>query len=118
MNQTIPVIAESVSELKEMLSQSPPKRSHERIHMLYLLKSGQAKNRQAVSSQLGRHRHTIRGWLDRYESEGLSGLLKLKTSSNRQPSLTKNELNELKQRLDDPVGFGSYTEAKVGLKLN
>lgn len=116
MNRRIPVIHESASELKELLNQSLPKRSHERIHALYLLKSGQAKNRQAVSFLLGRHRHTIREWLDRYESEGLSSLLELKTSSNRQSSLTENELDQLKKRLDDPAGFGSYGEIQTWIE--
>lgn len=59
MNRTMPFIHESASKLKELLNESLPKRFHERIHALYFLKSGQAKNRQALSSLLGRHRHTI-----------------------------------------------------------
>lgn len=56
MNRTIPPIKERVKDLKALLHHPLKLRFHERIYALYLLKSGQAKNRQEMASLLGRHR--------------------------------------------------------------
>ena len=116
LNRTIPQIKESEQELKELLTQSLPQRFHERVHALYLLKSGQAKTRQEVASLLGRHRHTLKNWFDLYESGGLSHLLKLRTCSNNKSHLSPREVEQLKARLAEPEGFASYGDVQDWIK--
>jgi hypothetical protein len=52
MKKKIPEIKESVEELKEKLKIEKSPRSQQRVHMLYLLKSGEAKSRQEVADLL------------------------------------------------------------------
>ncbi|HGJ64978.1 TPA: helix-turn-helix domain-containing protein [bacterium] len=58
------------------------------------------------------HRNTIRDWLIKYETKGIDGLLEIKPLGRPkgQRSLTDDVLSSLKERLEDPSGFGSYTE--------
>jgi predicted ArsR family transcriptional regulator len=91
MKKKIPEIKESVEELKEKLKIEKSPRSQQRVHMLYLLKSGEAKSRQEVADLLAVHRHTVGQWLSRYEQEGMEGMLELKTKPNRAYSLSAEE---------------------------
>ena len=59
MNKKVPDITESVEELKSLLGQSTQASQTQRLTMLYLLRSGQAKNRKQVAELLGVHRLTI-----------------------------------------------------------
>jgi hypothetical protein len=51
-------IQESEDEIKQLLRSQKTASGQERIHLLYLLKSKQAKTVQAAASILGRHRAT------------------------------------------------------------
>lgn len=58
-------IHESVADLKHSLRQQKTAQSKERVHLLYLLKSAQAKTVQEAAQMLGRHRVTLQAWLQR-----------------------------------------------------
>jgi len=68
MNKALPKLKEDISQLEDMLKKEKDARLKERIHMLYLLKSGQSKNRTSVANMLSKHRTTIGTWLLTYEN--------------------------------------------------
>ena len=108
MNKKVPDITESVADLKSLLRAS--KRPHEiqRLSTLYLLRSGQAKNRTQVAELLGVHRISVGQWLAAYETGGLETLLERRYAPGRVPALTKEQRADLRAALQKPEGFQSY----------
>lgn len=110
MNKTLPTIHESADDLKQRLHQERDHRKRQRLHALYLLASGQAKNRSAVATLLGLDRNTIGRWLTQYRDGGLVALLAVYVPAGKPPALTPTQLAQLRQRLEQPDGFASYGE--------
>lgn len=103
-------IKESVDDLKQLLRQQKIVSSKERIQLLYLLKTQQAKTVQDASGLLGRHRVTLQEWLRRYRDSGLDGLLESKTRSGRPRAIPGWAEIALQKRLQEPQGFDGYQE--------
>ena len=82
----------------------------ERIQMLYLLRSKQARNRTEVARIIGVNRETVGGWLTKYEQGGLSKLLKIEPRGGSQSSLPKEVIEGMRNQLAKPQGFKSYHE--------
>jgi transposase len=78
------------------------------LHMLYLLATRQAQDRQDVARLLGIHRHTIGRWLARYAAGGMDALLATYVPDGKPVSLTPGMLASLEQALRRPEGFASY----------
>jgi len=116
MRRSLPEIQESISELEKLMKTTKKARLRERIHMLYLIKSEQAKTRQIVARVLSVNRATIKRWLNTYEMEGISGLLTIKTKPNRKPSIPPDILRQMKQKLRDPEGFKSYKDIQLWIQ--
>ena len=108
MKRPIPEIQQSISELEQLLKAEKRTRRRERLQMLYLLKTGQAKSRRSVARMLSVHRTTVSRWLNVYEKEGLSGLLSIKTRPNNKLSIPPDILHKLEEELKSPKGFSSY----------
>ena len=70
MRKAIPIITQTVEELKDRLRHEHDGRKKPRVQMLYLLASGQANERQEVAELLGIHRNTIGRWLASYQTGG------------------------------------------------
>ena len=118
MNKRIPEIKDSLDELESKLQKEKDSDKKRRIHMLFLLKSGQVCTRKELAKHLALHRNTIRSWLTKYETNGIDGLLEIKPlgQPKGQRSLTDDVFSSLKQRLEDPSGSGSYVELVSWLK--
>ena len=112
MNKKVPDITESVEELKSLMGQSTQVHEKQRLSMLYLLRSGHAKNRKQVAELLGVHRTTIGHWLSSYETDGLEKLLERRYPPGRPSALTQGQRDTLRAELRKPQGFRSYTEIK------
>ena len=110
MNTTLPPIHESADTLKQRLHQERDPRKRLRLHMLYLLASGQATNRSAVATLLGLDRNTVGRWLTQYRDGGLAALLAVYVPAGKRPALTPAQVAQLRQRLEQPDGFASYGE--------
>ncbi len=108
MNIRIPEITESAEELKELLRRETRGRQKQRLQALYLFKTGRAKSRTEVGQFLGVGRRAVGEWLDRYEAEGLCGMLEIRTHTNRPRSLTAEQEEALRQKLSEPEGFESW----------
>lgn len=55
-------IKESEAELKQLLGGQRTAQGKERVQLLYLLKTAQAKTVQEAAQLLGRHRVTLQEW--------------------------------------------------------
>ena len=66
MNRTLPVIHASADALKHRLQQERDHRKRQRLHLLYLVATGQARRRIQAAQFLGLERNTVGRWLTRY----------------------------------------------------
>ena len=103
-------IHEGVDELRRLLTKESDGRMKERLHFLYLFKSGQVRYLSQAGALLGRDRKTMSQWRSKYLTGGLSEVLERGTSPGRTPQVYGAALARLKERLGDPEGFGSYKE--------
>lgn len=63
-------IQESEADLKQLLREQKVAFAKERVQLLYLLKTSQAKTVQQAAKMLGRNRVTVQQWLQRYRQGG------------------------------------------------
>ena len=63
-------IQESEADLKQLLREQKVAFAKERVQLLYLLKTSQAKTVQQAAQMLGRNRVTVQEWLQRYRQGG------------------------------------------------
>lgn len=101
-------IQETQDQLKALLRTQKTASDKERVQLLYLLKSQQAKTLQQAATLLGRHRVTIQTWARNYREGGLEQLLSHKPHPGAPSTLPKWAEAKLKQRLEQPEGFESY----------
>lgn len=108
-------ITESQEELEKAVKYATEGSSKERLQMLYWLKSGQVKSRRSLAERLGRDEATITRWLRKYKDGGYKGLLEVKQAPGKEPIVTGNNLERLKQKLTQPQGFHSYKQIQEWL---
>jgi transposase len=108
MRKALPVITETVENLKQRLQREHDGRKKPRLQMLYLLAGRQAQTRLEVAQLLGVHRNTISHWLTIYEAGGLEALLEVYVPAGKPVSLSPAVLASLEQALQEPAGFASY----------
>ncbi len=63
-------IHESQETLKDLMRDQKTVEAKERLHALYLLKSGAASGVGHAAQLLGRHRTTLQRWLTKYTQGG------------------------------------------------
>jgi hypothetical protein len=107
MRMAIPPLREQVDDLQQRLQREHDGQKKPRLQMLYLLASGQARDRQEVASLLGVHRHTIGRWLALSVAKGLDALLATYVPAGKPVSLAPAVLASLEQALRRPEGFAS-----------
>ena len=124
MNKKVPEITESVQDLKVLLRKCQKKHEVQRLTALYLLKSGEAKNRLQVAERLGVNRMSVGQWLSAYETGGLEKLLERGYAPGRVCILTEEQQEHLRSELQEPKGFQSYVQIQhyiaetFGIKMN
>jgi transposase len=117
MRRPLPEIRESLEELKALLGRTKDPKRKQRIHLLVLLRSGQARSRGDAATHLGVHRNSVQDWLARYERGGLEAMLEIGTPGARpgQRVLAPAVLKALTERLKGE-GFQSYGEVRQWLE--
>jgi len=103
----IPPIREPVDALKHGLQREQDGHKKPRLQMLYLLASGQTRDRQVVAALLGVHRNPIGRWLALYAAGGLDALLATYVPPGKPVSLALAVLASLAQVLRRPEGCAS-----------
>ena len=116
MYKAIPEIQESAEELRQLQKQERHRLKQQRLHALYLLASGGARERQQVALLLGVSRNTVASWLDRYEESGLEAMLAVKPLPGKAPALAGADLRRLQEALARGEGFGSYGEIQEWIR--
>lgn len=109
-------IAESEEELKKRLQTASSGTQKEKLQMLWWLKSGQVKQQQEIGERLARDTSTVTRWLQKYRTDGLSGLLEIKKAAGAKRKINEQALASLKQELETGKGFNSYGEIAEWLK--
>jgi len=112
-----PEISESTDWLEKQVRAEQDAQVQRRLHMLLLLKSGQAESRSGAARHLGVHRNTIANWLQLYEDGGIEALREIDDPGPDpgQQSIPPEVMEKLKKRLSKPEGFGSYKEIQQWL---
>jgi transposase len=110
-------ISESAEELLEKLKQSENQELKERIQTLYWLKTNQVESTGAIASLIGKHRTTVSRWLSQYRKGGIKGLLTQGKKTGRPRKISGEVEEKLRKELLDIVGFSSYKEVQLWLKV-
>jgi transposase len=112
-----PPIEESAEALQDMLAHEHSARRRTRLHLLFLIRSGQVKNREQAAKHLVVHRNSIQNWLNAYKSGGLKQLLHIGTTGPRpeQKSLSVPAYEALQEQIRGD-GFSGYTDAQEWLQ--
>jgi transposase len=101
-------IRESTDQLKHLMHLQTNASAKERLQVLYMLKSLQAKDISTAAQMVGRDRTTVQRWLLKYEAQGIKKLIAPRTGQGRKCTIPA-ELNEaLIEKLDDANGMSSY----------
>jgi len=110
-------ISESVEILKSHKSKVDNYKSSKRLDSLLLLKRNDYSRLEDLAIELEISVTTLRRWLNRYKSVGLTTFLK-KETRNRPYSIITPEIHEgLKKRLSDPDNpFNGFWDAQNWIK--
>jgi transposase len=115
MSYALPPITESADDLKHRLRHEAHPRKRQRLHLLFLIASQQVRSRSQLARVLGIARNTVTSWLSEYREGGIDGLLDLYVPAGSAPALSPEQLEQLRARLAEPHGFGSYGEVQQWL---
>jgi transposase len=109
-------IRESSEQLKTLMHLQTEAMSKERLQVLYLLQSFQAKDITAAAVMVGRDRTTVQRWMLKYQREGIEGLITIGCSSGRPHSIPEEVNQALVAELAKREGFKSYVEIQDWLR--
>lgn len=116
MNKELPIITESIEELRHMLRHQSESRKRGRLQALYLLQTHRASSRTEVARLLGVNRDTVGRWLRDYVEGGIVALLDFYRPTGKKPTICGEILRGLEEKLSCPEGFGSYDKIRVWLE--
>src|SRR4028119_1442847 len=103
-------IRETEEELKALLKKEKDVLRHEKLQVLYWLKTQTVETALSAAVRLGKHRTTIQRWLSSYRSGGIEELLLQKPRSGRPRIMNPKTVERLSKELQEPEGFSSYKE--------
>lgn len=112
-----PPIKESAEQLKDLLTYEQSAKRRSRLHLLFLIRSGQVQGRGEAAARLLVHRNSVRTWLEAYKTGGLEKMLRIGTTGPKpvQKSLPAPVFNALEKRIE-AEGFSGYTHAREWLR--
>lgn len=112
-----PPIKESAEELKNLLTHEHSAKRRSRLHLLFLIRSGQVKNREEAAARLVVHRNSVWNWLEAYKAGGLEQMLRIGKTGPKpvQKSLSPPVFNALEKQVRGE-GFSGYTHAQEWLR--
>jgi len=112
-----PSIKETAEELKDLLTYEQSAKRRNRLHLLFLIRSGEVKSREEAAARLLVHRNTVWAWLKAYNLGGLAQMLRIGTPGPKpvQTSLPAPVFNALEKQVK-AEGFSGYTHAREWLR--
>ena len=109
-------IQESSEQLKTLMHQQTCAMAKERLQVLYLLKSLQAKDITEAAKLIGRDRTTVQRWLQKYQQGGIETLIAERTGQGRKRLIGAAVNQALEAELSKPEGFKSYGQIQDWLQ--
>lgn len=109
-------VSESLEQLEKSLHNARTVSQKERLQMLVWLKQDEVSTRSDLAVRCKRDKATITRWLARYKQGGLSALLAKRRAPGASRKIQGEALEQLKARLAQPEGFGSYQEIQQWLE--
>jgi transposase len=103
-------IRETEEGLKALLGREKDAHRHEKLQVLYWLKTQTVDSVLSAAVRLGKHRTTIQRWLSSYRSGRIEELLLQKPRSGRPRIMNPETVERLSKELQEPEGFSSYKE--------
>ena len=103
-------IRETEEERKALLRREKDAHRHEKLQVLYWLKTQTVETVLSAAVRLGKHRTTIQRWLSSYRKGGIEELLLQKSRSGRPRIMNHETVERLSKELQEPEGFSSYKE--------
>jgi transposase len=94
-------IRETESELKAVLRKQKDATRHEKLQVLYWLKTKTVETVLSVAVRLGKHRTTIQRWLSSYREGGIEKLLFQKPRSGRPRIMNPETVERLSNQLPE-----------------
>ena len=101
-------ITESEEELKKRLQTANLGNQKEKLIMLWWIKTEQVKEQQEIGKRLARDTSTVTRWLQKYRTDGLSGLLEIKKAPGAKRKIDDAAIAALLEELKTAKGFSSY----------
>jgi transposase len=111
-----PPITESAEELQDRLTHEHSAKRRTRLHLLFLIRSGQVNTRAQAARHLLVHRNSIKNWLNAYKAGGLEQMLHVGTTGPKpeQKSLSAPVYEALQEQIQRE-GFSGFTGAQEWL---
>src|SRR4028118_809551 len=103
-------IRETTEELTTILRKKKEVLRHEKLQVLYWLKTKTVDSVLSTAVRLGKHRTTIQRWLSSYRKGGIEELLLQKPRSVRPRIMNPETVEKLSKELQESEGFNSYKE--------
>ncbi len=112
-----PPISESAEQLKDLLTYEQAAKRRTRLHLLFLIRSGQVQSREEAAPRLIVHRNSVWAWLKAYKAGGLEQILRIGTTGPKpaQKSLSAPVFDALEKQVESE-GFAGYTHAQEWLR--
>lgn len=112
-----PPINESAEQLKNLLTYEQSAKRRNRLHLLFLIRSGQVQSREEAAARLLVHRNSVWAWLEAYKAGGLEQMLRIGRTGPKpvQKSLPVPVFNALEKQVQ-AEGFAGYTHAQEWLR--
>jgi len=103
-------IGETEEELNAFLRKEKDATRHEKLQILYWLKTQTVETVLSAAVRLGKHRTTIQRWLSSYRAGRIEELLFQKPPSGRPRIMNPETVERLSKELLQAEGFSSYKE--------
>jgi transposase len=112
-----PPIMESAEQLRDLLTYEQSAKRRSRLHLLFLIRSGEVQSREEAAARLLVHRNSVWAWLEAYKAGGLEQMLRIGTPGPKpvQKSLPAPVFNALEKQVEGE-GFSGYTHAQEWLR--
>lgn len=113
----LPPIKETAEQLKGLLTYEQSAKRRSRLHLLFLIASGEVNSRQEAADRLVVHRNSVCAWLKGYQAGGLEQMLRIGTPGPKpvQKSLSPPVFRALEKQVNGE-GFSGYTHAQEWLR--
>ena len=112
-----PPIKEPAEQLKELLTYEQLAKRRNRLHLLFLIRTGQVQSREEAAARLIVHRNSVWAWLEAYKAGGLEQMLRIGKTGPKpvQKSLPAPVFNALEKQVE-AEGFSGYIHAQEWLR--